>query len=76
MNNNQVQSDKQIPDSVNQEPYNLNRGSLPHHQQSHQLPHRRIYERKNTSGIVKDSSEFKSLKGLTLDSLGIGKKAI
>ncbi len=73
--NNQVQSDKQIPNSaVNQQQYNVNRGAPPQLQQSQQLPHRRIYERENTKGIVKDSSGFKSLKGLTLDSLGISKK--
>ncbi|WP_410521832.1 plasmid maintenance protein [Borreliella garinii] len=75
-NNNQVQSDKQIPNSVNQQQYNVNRGAPPQLQQSQQLPHRRIYERENTKGIVKDSSGFKSLKGLTLDSLGISKKVI
>lgn len=75
-NNNQVQSDKQMPNSVNQQQYNVNRGAPPQLQQSQQLPHRRIYERENTKGIVKDSSGFKSLKGLTLDSLGISKKVI
>ncbi|SCW43298.1 hypothetical protein SAMN02983004_01096 [Borreliella japonica] len=75
-NNNQVQSGEQISDSVNQQQYNVNRGAPPQLQQSQQLPHRRIYERENTKGIVKDSSGFKSLKGLTLDSLGISKKVI
>lgn len=75
-NNNQVQSGEQISDSVNQQQYNVNRGAPPQLQQSQQLPHRRIYERENTKGIVKDSSGFKSLKGLTLDRLGISKKVI
>lgn len=76
-NNNQVQSDKQIPNlAVNQQQYNVNRGASPQLQQSQQLPHRIIYERENTKGIVKDSSGFKSLKGLTLDSFGISKKVI
>ncbi len=76
-NNNQVKSDKQIPNSVNQQQYNVNRGGAPPQlQQSQQPPHRRIYERENTKGIVKDASGLKSLKGLTLDSLGISKKVI
>lgn len=75
-NNNQVQSGEQISDSVNQQQYNVNRGAPPQLQQSQQLPHRRIYERENTKGIVKDSSGFKTLKGLTLDRLGISKKVI
>lgn len=76
-NNNQVRSDEQISNSVNQQQYNVNRGAPPQLQQSQRLPHRRIYERENTKGIVKDSSGFKSLKGLALDSLvGISKKVI
>ncbi|WP_418453659.1 hypothetical protein [Borreliella bissettiae] len=61
---------------MNQQQYNVNRGTPPQLQQSQQLPYRRIYETEITKGIVKDSSGFKSLKGLTLDSLGISKKVI
>ncbi|MBB6043663.1 hypothetical protein QIA34_07285 (plasmid) [Borreliella yangtzensis] len=88
LNNKQVQSDEQIPDSVNHEQDSVNMGVPPQHQQSQQsqqpqqpqqpqqLPHRKLYERVHTKGIAKDCSGFKSLKGLTLDSLGISKKAI
>lgn len=39
-------------------------------------PPQKIYEKISKSNIIKDSLGFKGIKGVTLDSLGISKKAI